>query len=140
MTEPDGPPEPGGDRDPVAAAEVLTETFRGLTRQFARLQRSERRWRLLVLGLGVSLVLDLCLTAGLGYNTVRQNSTQSAAHADVLKACRLANADRVKDIAVWDDVLALAAPGRRAEAAGIAARVRAKDRLRNCRALYATGR
>jgi hypothetical protein len=131
MTEPDA-------RDPVAAAEGLTRTLQGLTEQFARLQRSERRWRLLVAGLSASLVLDLALTGGLGYNTIRQNDTQSAAHADVLKACALANADRVKDIAVWDDVLALAAPGRRAEAAGIAARVRAKDKLRNCAALYAT--
>jgi hypothetical protein len=134
-------PEADGAPDPVAAALELNTTLQGLTKQFERLQRSEKWWRRIVIGLAVSLTLDVALTGGLGYNTLRQDATQSASHADLIAACQQANVNRSQDIAVWDDILTLppgATAAQRARVADIAGKVRAKDRLRDCAALYAT--
>ena len=135
-------------RDPVAAAEELTVTLRDLTAQFARLQRSEKWWRRVIIGLAVSFLLDLGVTAGLGWNTIRQDdiqaeqaATQAESHANLIKACRLANADRTRDVAFFRSILTLppgATARQRAIVAADMAKVRAKDKLRDCAALYAT--
>ena len=58
--------------DPVAAAAELSESFKAMTTQMARLARRGKRDRRVIIGLLISICLDLLITAGLGYNTFRQ--------------------------------------------------------------------
>jgi hypothetical protein len=131
-------PEP----DPVAAAAALTEEFAETNRQLARLQRSRIRDRRILAGLVVSLCLDLAVTIGLGYDTVRVNDAQHQGRASLVSACRLANVNRAQDIAVWNTFFTLAAPpatrtGKtRKLIAAIDAKVRVKDSPRDCVKLY----
>jgi len=132
--------------DPLDAAARLTETFDAMTAQMARLSRRGRRDRRLIAGLIVSIALDLLITGGLGWNTVRQDDTQNASHDAQVSACQQANVNRAQDIAVWDRFLAgLAdiAPATRtpkvaAEMAVIERLIRVKDTPRDCTAQYAT--
>jgi hypothetical protein len=130
--------------DPVSAAENLTESFRAMTAQMSRLTRSGRRLRRITIGLIVSLCLDLAITAGLGWNTVRQDDIQDSSHADQVSACRLANVSRGQDAAIWGTFLNDTAPAAartphvKALLAALGARIEAKDALRDCEALYKT--
>jgi hypothetical protein len=125
--------------DPVAAAVDLTTTFQDLTKQFARLQRSDKRLRRIVRALAITFALDLALTIGLGYSTLRQNEIQASTHAALVSACRKANGDRAKDAAVWGFIINIPASpsaARRNEVNHLGALVRSKDTLRDCATLY----
>ena len=148
------------DRDAVAAAEGLTAVLGGVhddlnalreeletarrasEKRDAQLARDARRARRIIVGLVVSFCLDLAVTGGLAYNTVRVNDTQDASHASEISACRQANVNRGQDIAIWNKFLGdLAPPSARtgkvaAELAGINHLIRIKDTPRNCVALY----
>ena len=131
-------PEP----DPVAAAAALTEQFREMSGHLARLQRSRTRDRRIVRTLAVSLMLDVLITLGLGYDTARVNGTQDQSRASLVAACRLANVNRAQDVAVWNTFFTLAAPPATRTAktrkliAAIDAKVRVKDEPRDCVRLY----
>src|SRR6202011_3425506 len=102
-------PEPGQEPDPVLAiAAGLAESFDAMADQLGkvgerqdRADRRDRRQRLLVRGLAVSFALDLAVTGGLAYNTIRQDSvqaaqdaSQAAQDANDVRQCQLANVAR----------------------------------------------
>jgi hypothetical protein len=130
------------DPDPVTAAAALTEQFAEMSRHLARLQRSRSRDRRIVRTLAISLAADVLITAGLGYDTARVNSTQHQSRASLVSACRLANINRAEDIAVWNTFFTLAAPPATRTAktrkliAAIDVKVRVKDSPRDCVKLY----
>jgi hypothetical protein len=129
-----------GEGPAVTAAAELTATFKAMTAQMARLSRRGKRDRRLILGLVVSITLDLALTAGLAWNTVRQNDVQASSHASDIRQCQLANAARAQDIAIWNRALQVppgATAAQKALVADLERLVRVKDAPRDCTAAYA---
>jgi hypothetical protein len=129
----------GGEDPAVTAAAELTGTFKAMTAQMARLSRRGKRDRRLIIGLVVSITLDLLVTAGLGWNTVRQNDIQASSHASDIRQCQIANATRIQDIAIWNRLLRLPAGATAAQKALVAdleRLVKAKDAPRDCNAAY----
>lgn len=110
----------------------------------AALAKSDRRIRHFVIALAVSFCLDILITAGFGYNTVRVNQTQNASHADLISSCRQANVSREQDAAIWETFLGDIAPPKaqtpkvKALLAGIDRRIAIKDTPKDCVAVYAT--
>lgn len=149
-----------GDHDPLAAAEGLTSALEDVRDELrslrgelksvreasetrdAHLAEDAKRSRRIITALAVSFCLDLLITAGFGYNTVRVNETQNASHANQVAACRQANVNRAEDVAIWNQFLTDLAPPAartakvRAELAGIYRLIRIKDKPRNCTAVY----
>jgi hypothetical protein len=144
--EPPPPPEPGGALTAIqglqAAIETMSGDLRTVSSRLASAEKRERRLRHIMTGLAISFALDLLITAGLGWNTVRQNDIQNANQADQIAACRVANVSRIQDAAVWDTLLADLAPPKaqtprvKALLRGIEKRIEAKDRPHNCAAQY----
>lgn len=153
------------DPDALETAHELTEALGAMTGQLRAVQRElqavnerlaraekrqdradnlSKRIRHLVAALIVSFCLDLAVTAGFGYNTVRLNDTQNAARQTLVTACRGANVNRAEDIAVWNTFFTVAAPPAsrtpkvRELIAAIDAKVRIKDRPRDCISVYGT--
>jgi hypothetical protein len=127
--------------DPIAVAKNLTESFNKMARQLSRLTKSERRFKLIAIGLVISLCIDFVVTFLVGYNTVRQNNTQNTSQANLVSACRQANANRTEDIAYNNRLLRLPATAtvaQKAEVKDLEHLVAVKDRLRNCAVLYST--
>ena len=126
--------------DPAfAAAAALTDSFQAMTAQMKRLARSEKRNRRIIAALVVSFCLDLAVTAGIGYDTARQDSVQNSIRASDIRQCQLANVARQQDIAVWDRLLAVpvtASAAARAEVAELDRLVRVKDTPRDCAAAF----
>jgi hypothetical protein len=112
----------------------------------ARLARTGKRDRRILTGLVISISLDLLITAGLGWNTLRQNSAQDALsaaqatiHASDVQQCHIANETRAQDIAIWNRLLkvpANATPTQKALVADLERLVRVKDTPRDCAAAY----
>lgn len=128
-----------GEDDAVDVARELTGSLQALAGQMSRLTRSEKRNRRIIAGLVISFALDLAVTAGLGYNTIRQNSTQDAIHASEIQQCQLANGTRRQDIAIWNRLLtvpASAPAAQKAEVADLRRLVQVKDMPRDCAAAY----
>lgn len=157
---------PDHDHDAVAAAEGLTAALSGVREDLtslrdelgtarkasekrdAQLAKDARRAKNIIRALAVSFCLDLIVTGGLAYNTVRVNDTQDAGRASEIAACRQANVNRREDIAIWDRFLddiappsarAKTTPKIRAELAGLARLIRVKDTPRDCVAFYSNG-
>ena len=132
--------------DPVAAAAELTESFKAMTAQMARLARRGKRDRRIIIGLLISICLDLLITTGLGYNTFRQiraedalAATQATFHASVVQQCEISNVTRAQDIAIWNRLLkapANATPAQKALVADLERLVQLKDAPRDCAAAY----
>jgi hypothetical protein len=131
-------PEP--DQDPaVAAAAGLAESFQAMTAQMKRLTRDQKRNRRVVTALAVSFAIDLAVTAGLAYNTVRQNDVQNGIRASDIRQCQLANISRGQDIAIWNRLLtvpASATAATKAEVADLERLVKVKDTPRDCAAAF----
>lgn len=113
------------------------------TRDTALEDAARRRGRIIA-GLIVSFCLDLLITAGFGWNTIRVNDTQAASHQSDVRQCQVANVTRAQDIAVWNRFLADLAPAAAtpkvaAELAQINQLVKVKDTLRDCDAAYSAG-
>lgn len=159
MTE--TPPEPAGP-DPLAAIGDLTAVLQGVRadlqslrdelksvredseKRDAALAKEARRRGRVIAGLVISFCLDLLITAGFGWNTVRVNDTQNAARAIDVRQCQLANVARAQDIAIWNRVLADRAPAARtpkaaAELARVNHLIKVKDTPRDCAAAYSAG-
>src|ERR1700693_4547989 len=139
-----------GQPDAVSAADRLTGALDGMAGQLKtvsdRLAAAEdiaQRNRRFIIGLVISFCLDLLITAGFGYNTIRVDDTQNASHASEISACQQANVNRAEDIAIWNrflgDLAPVAArtPKVQAELAGINKLIAVKDTPRDCNALYA---
>ena len=134
MTEPD---------PAVTAATELTDSFRAMTAQMKRLTRTGKLNRRLITGLVISFAVDLAVTGGLAYTTVRQNSVQDGIRASDITQCRLANVSRQQDIAIWNRLLAIPpaaakaeTAAQRAEVADLERLVRVKDAPRDCNAAF----
>lgn len=135
---------PDRDRDALAAAQGLTDSLDAMAGELRAVNARQDRTRKIVAGLVVSLCLDLLITAGFGYNTVRVNGAQDATHTSEVSACQQANVNRAEDIAIWNRFLGdIAPPGApqtakvKAELAEINKLIKTKDMPRNCVALYA---
>ena len=100
----------------LAAAAELAASFQAMTAQMKRLTRDQKRNRRVIAALAASFALDLLFTAGLGYNTIRQNEVQNGIRASDIRQCQLANVARQQDIAIWNRLLRLPA-GAKATAA-----------------------
>jgi hypothetical protein len=125
----------------LAAAAELAASFQAMTAQMKRLARTTRRNRRVVAALAASFALDLLVTAGLGYNTVRVNSAQDGIRASEIAQCGLANAARRQDIAIWNRLLTVPASAhptaeQKAEVADLERLVKVKDTPRDCKAAY----
>ncbi len=130
-----------GEDPAVAAAAGLVDTFRAMTEQMTRLTRSQKWYRRIIIILVISFSLDLAVTAGLGYNTIRQNNVEGTIRQNDIQQCMLSNMSRSQDIAVWNRLLkapASASAAQKAEAADLERLVGIKDALRNCIAAYLT--
>ena len=132
MTEPD---------PAMAAAADLTDAFQAMTAQMKRLTRSESRNRRIITGLIVSLCLDLAITIGLAWTTIRQNDVQAALRGSDITQCQLANVARGQDVAIWNRLLVFP-PGvhptayQVREVADLERLVRIKDTPRDCNAAF----
>ena len=144
----------GEDEDPViAVAMELTGSFQAMTGQLERLNgrqdradRRDRRLRRVIAGLAVSLCLDLAITAGLGWNTIRQNDIQArqvaiqdGIRASDIRQCQLSNISRGQDIAIWNRLLTIpasATAAQKAEVAALERLVHVKDKPRDCAAAF----
>lgn len=135
--------------DPVQTARDLQAALEGMTAQLAAVKATVRRGKRVIITLVVSLLLDLAITVGLGWNTIRVNSAQDATraiqvatHASQISACEAANVNRAQDAAVLDRLLAdLAPPPVRtppvqAKLAVLNRLIRAKDMPHDCAAVY----
>lgn len=123
----------------LAAAAELAESFQAMAAQMKRLTRDQKRNRRVIASLAVSFTLDLLVTAGLGYNTIRQNDVQNGIRASDIRQCQLANVARGQDIAIWNRLLAIpasAAAAQKAEVAELKHLVGVKDKPRDCAAAY----
>ncbi len=122
--------------DPAVSAAVdLTDTFEELTEQLKRLTRSQRWYRRIIIILVISFTLDLLVTAGFGYNTIRQNGVEDTIRQNSIHQCELSNTNRQQDIAIWNRLLkvpATATAAQKAEVSDLERLVRIKDTPRNC--------
>jgi hypothetical protein len=130
------------EQDPaVTAADGLSASLTAMTLQLGKLGKRQRRQRRLVIGLVVSICLDLLITAGLGYNTIRQNDVQNGIRASDIRQCQLTNTARAQDIAIWNRLLTIPAgapssAAQKSEVADLERLVRAKDKPRDCAAAF----
>jgi hypothetical protein len=125
----------------LAAAAELAASFQAMTAQMERLARTTRRNRRVVAALAASFALDLLFTAGLGYNTIRQNDVQNGIRASDIRQCQLANVARGQDIAIWNRLLTIPASAhptaaQKAEVAELKHLVGVKDKPRDCQAAF----
>jgi hypothetical protein len=90
-------PENNRQDQAVDAANKLAEQFKAMNEQVAKLpmiERREKHTRHIVIGLVVSIVLDLLLSASFFYN-------QIVSHDESVSQCRVANVARYQDRALW---------------------------------------
>lgn len=122
----------------------MSTELKAVRKRQDKAEETARKLRRITIGLAISLVLDLFITAGLGWNTVRESQNQNSSHADEVTACQQANVDRSEDAAVWGTFLGDIAPPKARTPkvtrllTGIDKRIAAKDRIRDCAALYRT--
>jgi hypothetical protein len=108
----------------------------------AALSELGRRRGRVITGVIISICLDLLITAGFGWNTIRVDSAENAAHDSNIQQCQAANATREQDIAIWRQFLADLAPAAAgipkttAELARINVLVKVKDTPRDCTSAY----
>lgn len=128
----------------ATSLDTMATELKAVRKRQDKAEDSARKLRRITIGLAISLCLDLLITAGLGWNTVRESQTQNSSHADEVTACQQANVNRSQDAAVWTTFLDDIAPPKvrtphvNALLVGIDKRIAAKDRLRDCPALYRT--
>jgi hypothetical protein len=127
----------------TVALDGMSERLREVSGRLSVAEESAHRLRLIVRALVVSFCLDLLITAGFGYNTVRVNGAQDATHTSEVSACQQANVNRSQDIAIWNRFLGdIAPPGTprtakvKAELAEINKLIKVKDTPRDCQSLY----
>lgn len=148
VTAPEPPPGPdalGAVRDLQRAIEGMRTDLQAATDRLSTAEKTARMLKHIVIALGISFCLDILITAGFGWNTVRVNQTQNASHADQIAACQQANVARRQDAAVWAIFLGDLAPPKaqtpkvKALLAGVDKRIAAKDTPKNCKKVYSAG-
>jgi hypothetical protein len=125
------------------AIEAMSADLQAATSRLATAEKTAQRLKHIVAGLVVSLCLDLLITAGFGWNTLRVNADENAINADQINACQQSNTMRGQDAAIWDTFLSDIAPPKtrtpkvNALLRGIDKRIAIKDTPKNCQRLYA---
>lgn len=104
------PQRPAGGADPVATAQALTGALNELTGQLAATVRYGHRNRHLIVGLAVSLVVDVALTVALAVVAVQaRDATDAAArvHDRQVATCESGNDARAAQIQLWNYLLSV---------------------------------
>jgi hypothetical protein len=98
------------------------------------LAEAGRRSRRVIAGLVISFALDLLITAGFGWNTVRVNDAVTAGQQNAVSSCQQSNVNRVEDIAIWNRILGgqPASAAAKAEIADVKRLVKIKDTPHVC--------
>lgn len=142
----------GGGLDPLAVIGELTTALEGARADLrslrdelesdrkaseardAALAGSARRRGRVLAALAVSFCLDLAITAGVGWNTVRVNDAVTAGQQNAVSSCQQSNVNRMEDIAIWNRILGTPpASAAKAEIADVKRLVKIKDTPHVCR-------
>jgi hypothetical protein len=117
--------EPTPDREALETAKNLTGALQEIGGQVASLTAAVRRSRHLIIGLAVSLCIDVALTIVVAVFAVQAHDANASAIAakdaagvaaqDNKNLCLSSNVARAQQIKPWQDLLALSAPPRTAE-------------------------
>jgi hypothetical protein len=112
--------EPTPDQEAVTAAQALTKALEGMSRELAAVNKRQDRMRHVVIGLTVSLVLDVLLTVVVAVFAVtardasdasnRNGATLSQLHASQVQGCLVNNDSKNKQAALWAFVVAALQP------------------------------
>jgi hypothetical protein len=146
VTAPEPPPQQSAletIRGLQHAIEAMSADLKAAASRLSTAEKTAKRLKHIVTGLAVSLCLDLLITAGFGWNTLRVNADENAIHSDQINACQQGNTARRQDAAIWDTFLGDIAPPKvrtpkvNALLRGIDKRIAVKDTPKNCAVLYA---
>ena len=131
----------------IDAANRMTDTLGDFAAELKKLARRDRRVRLILRVLAVSLVIDVTLTIVVTVSAVSTRDNSAAIHRSQIAACATANSQRDSERAIWDYVLndlTRPSPGEsdqqkarsKAAVAVIEAKVAATFADHNCAAVY----
>jgi hypothetical protein len=124
-----------GARDDLRSLRDELETDRKASEaRDAALASAGRRRGRIIAALAVSFCLDLLITAGFGWNTVRVNDAVTAGQQNAVSSCQQSNVNRVEDIAIWNRILGAqpASAAAKAEIADVKRLVKIKDTPHVC--------
>jgi acetate kinase len=124
-----------GARDDLRSLRDELETDRKASEaRDAALASSARRRGRIIAALAVSFCLDLLITAGFGWNTVRVNDAVTAGQQNAVSSCQQSNVNRVEDIAIWNRILGAqtTSAAAKAEIADVKRLVKIKDTPHVC--------
>lgn len=103
------------DRDPIATADRLERSVRGLTEEMAALRHRGRRNQHMIWGLVASLALDVILSVGFGFVAIQASSASHRAseatsasaqnRLNALVSCQSSNEARRVSRQMWTYVL-----------------------------------
>lgn len=136
--------------DPIQTARDLQHALEGMTTQLAAVKATVRRGKRIIIGLIVSLVLDVALTVGVTITaaqaheaSARANATVGQLHATNVSACDAGNQTRESEVALWDHIFSLTStsrmtPAQLATDERLLLFIRQTFAPRNCVQLYAT--
>lgn len=138
--------QPAPDADPLQTARDLQGALEATAKELSKLRATVRLGKKIVIGLAVSLVLDLILTPVIGVTALsaqdtsaRLNATVTQLHATQVAACQAGNVTRAAEVQLWEHILALAppkTPQQRKVGASFIAYVKRVFAPRNCQAIY----
>lgn len=148
--------------DPIQTAKALTDALEGMTKQLAAVKATVARGKRIIIGLAVSLVLDVALTvvvtltAAQAHDTAAQahdasaraNATVTQLHAIQVSSCNAGNGTRAAEIQLWTHLAAVSTPPAgstpaqaakdRQAIAALLTYVRQVFKPRDCAKIYAT--
>lgn len=131
----------------IEAANRMTDVLGDFTKELQKLTKRDRRVRLILRILAVSLIIDVSLTVAVSLSAVSNRNNSAAIHRSQIAACATANSQRDSERAIWDyvlDDLTRPSPGESAQqkarskaaVAVIEAKVAATFADHNCAAVY----
>ncbi len=136
--------------DPVGTARDLQRALEGMTGQLAAVNARVRRGKRIMIGLAVSLLLDVALTAGVTVAAIQAHDASSQAsatvaqlHAIQVASCNAGNQTRAAEIALWDHIFTLSVstrttPAERKADEELLGFIRETFAPRDCVRIYAT--
>jgi len=127
--------EPGPVSDPYDAAEKMAQALDRMSERLDVVRAYGRRSRVMIIGMVVSLILDLTLTGVVTFLAYRSNNLGNTISHENVVQCQASNDARSEDIAIWSRVLALPmanTPARQQEVAELKHLVAVKDSPRDC--------
>jgi hypothetical protein len=143
--------EPTPDQAVLSTAQALTSALEGMSGQLAAVNKRQDRQRHVIIGLAVSLLIDVLLTVIVAVFAVtahdaseasRQNgATLAQLHASEVASCQGGNQTRSKEIALWEHLYSLGVnsstpPKVRREDNELIAYVKGVFAPRNCKNLF----